>query len=92
MKPSLPLTITALTTQCSIPGCDQVFAQPQPPISIVGNGFGSFPLGLPYNGTSHFLEINDITQNWSAGYTGNPCSVSIGEWSETLISLVANAR
>jgi hypothetical protein len=87
-----PITITALTTQCSIPGCNQVIAQPAPPISITGTGFGSFPLGLPYNGMSKYLEIIDTTQNWSAGYIGDPCSVSIGEWSDGLISVIANVN
>jgi hypothetical protein len=87
-----PVTISTLTTQCATPGCSQVVAQAQPPISILGNGFGSFPLGLPYTGTSKFLEIKDLTQNWSAGYTGNSCTLNIGEWSGTLISVVANVN
>lgn len=85
-------TITALTTQCTAPGCNLVIVQSNPPVSIVGNGFGSFPLGLPFNGNSNFLELTDITQNWSAGYSGNPCTVAIDEWTETLISLVANVN
>lgn len=92
-----PLTISALTTQCSQQqiqsgGCNQVVVQPTPLISIVGNGFGSFPLGLPYIGNSNFVQIQDTTQNWSAGYTGNACTVSVGEWTDTLISLVANVN
>jgi len=85
-------TISALTTQCSVPGCNQVFVQPNPPIAIVGTYLGSFPLGIPYKGNSNFLEINDVRQGWSAGYTGSPCTVSIGEWSDSLISLVANVN
>jgi len=92
------IAISALTTQCSQQqiqtggGCNQIVVQATPPISILGTGFGSFPLGLPYNGNSNFIEIEDITQNWSAGYTGNTCSVSVGEWSDTLISVVANVN
>ena len=86
------ITIATLTTQCPQVGCNQVAAQAHPPISILGNGFGSFPLGIPYTGTSHYLQITDSTQGWSAGYTGNPCTVSIGEWSGTLISVVANVN
>ena len=52
-------------------GCNEVVAQSNPPISIVGSGFGSFPMGTPYSGDSDFLEITDQTQNWSAGYTGH---------------------
>ena len=87
-----PMAITQVSTQCTTPGCNQVFLEPQPPISIVGSGFGSFPFGLPYTGNSSFIQITDTTQNWSAGYTGDPCTVQIGEWSDTLISLVANVN
>lgn len=88
--PIVPVAVTTLATQCGTPGCNQVFVQPTPPISIQGNGFGSFPLGLPYVGTSNFLELNDVTKGWSAGHTGDTCTVNVGEWSETLISIIAN--
>ncbi len=90
--------IAAVTTQCALPGCSQVAAQPLPPISILAKagGFGSFPLGLPYTGNSAFIEITDnnpsTNQSWSAGYTGSPCTVTLGEWSDTAISLVANVN
>ena len=87
-----PITISTLTTQCVQPGCDQVVAQANAPIAILGNGFGSFPQGIPYSGNSNFLEISDTTQNWTAGYTGSPCTVTIGEWSGSLISLVAQTN
>lgn len=93
---TLPATpqIAAVTTQCSLPGCSQVVAQSQPPISIlaVAGGFGNFPLGLPYQGNSNFLQITDATAAWSAGFTGDACTVQIGEWSDTAISLVANVN
>jgi hypothetical protein len=68
--------------------------QTQPPIAILAaaGGFGSFPVGLPYQGNSNFLRITNITQNWSAGYTGDTCTIQIGEWSDTAISLVANVN
>jgi hypothetical protein len=89
-----PITITALTTQCAVQasGCNQVVAQPQPPMSIIGGGFGDFPDGLPFTGTSGFLQIADSTENWSAGYSGNACSVSITSWAANLIELVANVN
>jgi hypothetical protein len=94
--PAPATTITALTTQCTRmpdnPDCNEVYVQPSPPIAIVGSGFGSFPPGLPYNGNSNFVQITDTTQNWSAGFTGNSCTVSIGEWSDSLISLIANVN
>jgi len=88
--PPPPIAISTLTTQCSTPGCNQVVAQSQPPISILGRGFGSFPLGLPYTGNSSFFQITDTTQSWSAGYTGSACTVRVGEWSDSEISVVVN--
>ena len=89
-------TITAVTTQCAnavgYTNCNQFVVQSTPPVAITGSGFGSLPMGIPYNGNSNFLEISDTTQGWSAGYTGNACTVSIGEWSDGLISLVANVN
>jgi hypothetical protein len=85
-----PIAITGVTTQCATPGNYAVVEQSQPPISILGNGFGSFPLGLPYTGDSNFLEIAE--ENWSAGTPGATCTVTVGEWSDTEISLVANVN
>ena len=87
-----PINITAVTTQCAAPGCNQVVAQPQPPLSIIGGGFGDFPNGLPFTGTSNYLEITDTTQNWNAGYSGDVCSVAITSWAANLIQLVANVN
>ena len=93
---ALPVTpvITAISSQCGEQGCDNFVDQPQPPMNILssGGGFGFFPFGLPYTGTSNFLQITDTTQGWSAGYTADLCTVQIGEWSETAISLVANVN
>ena len=86
--------IAAVTTQCSQPGCNTVVAQAQPPISILAasGGFGNFPLGLPHRGNTNYLRITDSTQNWSAGFVGDPCTVDVGEWSDNLISVVANVN
>lgn len=93
LPPNVP-QIAAVTTQCSAPGCNGVVAQPNPPISILSamGGFGSFPSGLPYTGTSDFIQILNLTQNWSAGHTGDACSLVFGEWSDTMISVVANVN
>jgi hypothetical protein len=90
--PFPPIAINALTTQCAAPGCNQVVAQPQPPMSVMGGGFGNFPNGLPFTGSSNYLEITDTTQNWSAGYSGDACTVSISGWANDLIELVANVN
>ena len=83
-------SITGVVTECSAPGCNQFAAQPNPPVTILGEGFGTFPLGAPFTGTSKFLALRDTTQHWSAGYTGDACSVSISEWDGGDIQLVAN--
>ena len=94
--PAPAITISALTTQCTRmpdnPDCNEVYVQPSPPIAIVGSGFGSFPSGLPYHGNSNYVQITDTTQSWSAGFTGNSCTVTIGEWSDGLISVIANVN
>ena len=87
-----PISITALTTQCAAPGCNEVVVQPQPPMTIIGGGFGDFPNGLPFTGSSNYLEITDTTQNWSAGYSGDVCTVSIASWAANLIELTANVN
>jgi hypothetical protein len=87
-----PISINAVSTQCAAPGCNQVVAQPQPPLSIIGGGFGDFPNGLPFTGSSNYLEITDTTQNWDAGYGGDACTVAISSWAANLIELVANVN
>lgn len=91
-----PIGITAVTTQCAAPGCSGVVAQAQPPITIIGYGLGLFPeglpFGLPYGGTSNYLQIKNITQGWDAGYETDQCTVTIYYWSSDLIELVANVN
>jgi len=87
-----PIKIGTVVTQCPAPGCNQFAVQPQPPITITGGGFGNFPNGMPYTGNSNYLKITDNTQNWSAGYTGDPCNVSISAWASNRIQLVANVN
>jgi hypothetical protein len=90
LLPELPIAITSVVTQCSAPGCTQFVAQANPPVTIMGVGFGVFPEGVPFTGTSNYLRIIDSTQNWSAGYNGNECTVSITSWADNMIQLTAN--
>jgi streptogramin lyase len=76
----------------SLPGEPPIPVQPAPAIAISGKGFGLLPQGLPYTGTSNYLRITDYTQNWSAGYSGSPCNVSISNWADNTIELVANVN
>jgi hypothetical protein len=85
-----PPSITNVVTQCAAPGCHQFAAQQNPPITIVGEGFGTFPEGAPFTGTSKYLEIRDLTKKWTAGHDSNACTVSIDEWDTGSIQLVAN--
>jgi hypothetical protein len=89
--PAPPPAIATVVTECRAPGCSQFAAQSNPPIAIGGTGFGNFPGGLPFAGTSNYLRITDTTQNWIAGYTGSACGISIGYWDAGRIELVANA-
>jgi hypothetical protein len=88
--PSPPPQISLVVTECAAPGCNQFVAQPNPPITIVGTGLGEFPQGMPFTGTSKYLQIVDNTQNWSAGYTGDNCSVTFSSWDTGRIQLVSN--
>jgi hypothetical protein len=90
--PGPPPAVNSVLTQCLAPGCSQFVVQANPPVTITGGGFGSFPNGLPFNGTSQFLQITNHTQSWSAGYTGDACSVSISSWATNRIQLVANVN
>jgi hypothetical protein len=84
---SPPPAITNVTTQCANTACDTVVAQPQPPLTVTGSGFGIFPNGLPFVGNSAYLEIIDWTQNWSAGFSGDTCTVNIDYWTPVMITL-----
>lgn len=84
------ITISSAVTQCAAPHCDQFVVQSQPPVTITGSGFGSLPDGLPYSGTSAYLQIVNLTRNWSTGHTGDACMVSIDKWALNRISLQAN--
>jgi hypothetical protein len=88
--PAPPPAINAVVTECHTSACNLFIAQPNPPITIAGAGFGSFPNGIPFTGTSNYLRITDTTQNWTAGYTGNACSISLSSWHIEQIQLVAN--
>ncbi len=48
LLPELPIAITSVVTQCSAPGCTQFVAQANPPVTIMGVGFGVFPEGVPH--------------------------------------------
>lgn len=90
--PPPPPTIGSVITQCAAPGCSGFVAQPAPPVTITGGGFGNFPNGTPFTGNSSYLQIYNTTRNWSAGFTGNPCTVYIDSWASNRIQLVANVN
>jgi hypothetical protein len=90
--PAPPPSVTAVVTECHVPWCSRFVSQSNPPITISGAGFGSFPNGIPFAGTSDFLRITNTTQNWTAGHTGDSCSVSVSSWDTGRIQLVANVN
>jgi len=85
-----PATVTNVVSQCAAPGCNEFVVQSAPPMTIVGGGFGNFPYGMPFTGVSNYLEINDSTQGWDAGYGSDVCTVAISAWASNRIQLVAN--
>jgi len=87
---SSQIAISSVPPQAS--GQSVLAVQAQPPITLNGGGFGLLPQGLPYTGNTKYLQITDVTQGWSAGYTGNPCTVSISNWASNVIELVANVN
>jgi len=87
---SSPIAISSVPPQAT--GLSAIAVQALPPITLNGGGFGLLPQGLPYTGNTNYLKITDVTQNWSAGYTGNPCTVSISNWASNEIELVANVN
>jgi hypothetical protein len=60
--------------------------QPTQTIMLTGSGFGT---QNPYNYDSHYLEIADLTGNWTAGWinNGNPNQVTLNvtSWTNTQI-------
>ncbi len=87
-----PPAITDAVTECHQPTCNHFVAQSNPPVTISGSGFGSFPNGFPFTGTSAYLRITDTTQNWVAGYTKSACTVSVESWDVGSIQLIANVN
>lgn len=87
---SPPPAIAAVVTECRAPGCTAFVAQSNPPVTITGAGFGTFPNGVPFIGTSNYLRIMNTTRGWSAGYTGDACSVSICSCDTGRIQLTPN--
>src|SRR5258706_16053069 len=64
----------------------QVWARQYQTIQISGSGFGSL---RHYDGDSAFILITDLTQNWSAGHTGDAVTLNVSSWSDSLISLTS---
>jgi hypothetical protein len=88
--PTPPPSISSAITECAAPGCSQFAAQPNPPITLIGAGFGTFPGGAPFTGTSAYLGIRNLTRQWVAGASGSLCTVSISGWDVGEIQFVAN--
>ncbi len=88
--PNPTLAINGVVTECLAPGCSTFVGQPNPPITVTGGGFGAFPDGMPFTGVSNYFRMRNATKNWSAGYTGDTCTVSFSSWAANRIQLVAN--
>lgn len=88
--PANPTTITSIPPPS--PGESSVSVQPIPPITLSGEGFGFFPLGVPYTGNSNYLEVTNLSEGWSAGYTGNVCNITVDYWADDRVEIAANVN
>jgi uncharacterized repeat protein (TIGR03803 family) len=73
-------------TNPHITSVTQVWARPYQTIQISGTGFGSL---RPFNGDSAFIAITDLTQNWTAGHTGDAVTLDVTSWSDSLITMTS---
>lgn len=87
--PSNPMVISPI--MAPVPGEAVTSVQPSPPIDIEGSGFGFLPV-QPFTGDTGYLQIVDLTQNWTAGFTNSPCSVTIAKWDDNRIEAVPNVN
>jgi len=83
------LTVTIAASGGSGPAITSVSSiapQPNQTITLTGSGFGS---QTPYNGDSHYIEIADLTGNWTAGWinNGSPNQVTLNvtSWTDSQI-------
>ncbi len=63
----MPLVAKAVPTISSV---SFISTQQLQTITLLGSGFGT---ASPYIGTSNYIQFQDITRLWSAGYQGLPC-------------------
>ena len=97
---AVDFTVIASNSAITITSVSKVTASYAPPIVIGGSGFGSFPYplptSLPYYPTALYswspLIISDNTQNWRAGGPWDTCTLSLHQWSDSSISLVADVN
>jgi len=70
----------------AITSVSSIAPQPNQTITLTGSGFGS---QTPYNGDSHYIEIADLTGNWTAGFinNGSPNQVTLNvtSWTDSQI-------
>lgn len=78
------LTVSPWTNPVSIDSVSSIQAAQKQKIVINGSGFGSHE---PFNGTSPFLAIKDVTaDNWVAGFDGTT-AVIVSKWTPNEIVL-----
>lgn len=51
-------------------------------ITIKGSDLGS---QSPFNGTSQYILVHDVTGNWNAGYSGDAVNVNVTSWTSSEI-------
>lgn len=67
-----------------ITSVSSILPQQNQTIKIIGSGLGT---QAAYNGDSQFIQISDVTQNWSAGHSGDWLTLNVTSWTDTQISI-----
>jgi hypothetical protein len=84
MPPADLLTNTPLADLPTITSVSSVLAQPNQTITITGSGFGS---QQPYDGTSLYIQVSDLTDAWNAGYGYDAVGLNVTSWTSTEITI-----
>jgi uncharacterized repeat protein (TIGR03803 family) len=79
-----PLAYAGLSGNPHINSVGQIWPRSFQIVEISGYGFGTHEA---YDGNSQFIAINDLTQNWSAGHTGDPVTMYVTSWTDKLITI-----
>lgn len=78
------VTIAVAPAMPSIASVSSVKASPSQTLTISGSGLGKT---LPFTGGSPYIEIKNLTGNWSAGAAADPVTLQVESWTESTITI-----